>query len=125
MVESRSDSSCSMYVPGAPERIAPSDALAMLGLFLAGDIISPSVPSRAPDEYCAQSSIPAAAIVAANTVATRATAVKYLRSGMRTTEGGGEGRRGGTAGDVDHTAGREKRPGVVPARVAKGSDERR
>jgi len=52
------------------------------------------VPSRAPDEYCAQSSIPAAAIVAANTVATRATAVKYLRSGMRTTEGGGEGRRG-------------------------------
>src|SRR5690349_25067774 len=99
--------------------MAPSDARGELEFFFAGEIISPSVPSRAPEEYCAQSSIPAAPIVAASTVATRATAVKYLRSSMRTSEGGGEGREGGTAGDADHTAGREKRLRVVPAHVAK------
>ena len=62
--------------------------------FLAGAIISPSVPSRAPEEYCAQSRIPAAPITAANTVATRETAVKYLRSSI-----GGLRRRRREAGD--------------------------
>src|SRR4029079_13080909 len=94
MVESRSASNCSMYVPGAPDKIAPSDARAELGAFLAGAIISPSVPSRAPEEYCAQSRIPAAPITAANAVATRETAVKYLRSSI-----GGLRRKRREAGD--------------------------
>src|SRR6185503_16194366 len=86
-------SNCSMYVPGAPDKIAPSDARTELGAFFAGDIISPSVPSRAPEEYCAQSRIPAAPITAANTVATRQTAVKYLRSSIGDFGGRGGGRR--------------------------------
>src|SRR5689334_17642621 len=108
MVESRSASNCSIYVPGAPDKIAPSEARAEFGAFLAGASISPSVPSRAPEEYCAQSRIPAAPITAANTVATRVTAVKYLRSsigGLRRREEGG-----GRLVTWITTAGREKRP---------------
>src|SRR6476469_5329437 len=111
-----------MYVPGAPDKIAPSEARAEFGAFLAGASISPSVPSRAPEEYCAQSRIPAAPITAANTVATRETAVKYLRSsigGLRRREEGG-----GAIGDVDHNRREgEAAQACYPARVAKVSDE--